>query len=126
MRKRNILYCIVLLISILGFCSGCIFSTKNNVEPENIIKSNPEADIIIYQGNAWMKAAEDSWIMDLKLTPDKQIGVINKSGVINDLQDWNATILPEGTLVYKCIERNDMFLVKIGEEYIPYYLLVGE
>lgn len=113
-----LLIIIVLSIYINGL------STKNNASPEMLYKKNSSIDFLVYQDTAFVNAADIDWIQELKLTPDEELGIIQRTNIQKNYRDYDATILVEGTKIYSVKDRKDILLVLIDKEYIPYYQYV--
>ena len=85
---------------------------------------NPSIDMFVYQGTVCANAEGIDWITDLALTPDQELGPIKRTGVTTNFQDFDATKLPEGAVVYTVHGRGDILLVRTGDLTLPYLEVV--
>ena len=102
--------------------SDPVVSSAEWARPENYYSANPSVDMFVYQATACENAEDISWMTEL--TPDQELGTIKRTGVTKDFQDFDATTLPIGAVVYTVHERGDILLVLIGDRDIPYLKVV--
>ena len=75
---------------------------------------------IIGCGNtAYVNAMDVDWVGELSIAKGEALGEIGRSGVTDDFQDWDATVLTEGTVIYSSGET-EVLLADTGEALIPY------
>lgn len=55
----------------------------------------------------------------MQLTAGEQEGEIRRTGVTEDFQDWDATVLDEGTVIYES-DASGVLLADEGDELVPY------
>ena len=96
-------------------------STENNASPEVLYKNDKAIDLLVYQNTAYVNASTIDWIHELKLPPEKQLGVIQRTNIKKNYKDFGATRLVVGTIIYTVNDRKDILLVLINNQYIPYY-----
>ena len=94
-------------------------STAENASPETLYASDNDIDMFIYEGTAYVNALDVDWVGELSLAKGEKLGTISRSDVTDDFQDWDATILPEGTAVYKSGE-SQVLLAETEDALIPY------
>lgn len=109
---------IVLFVFSAAGCSSSE-STAENASPETLYSSDHDIDMFIYEGTAYVNALGVDWVGELSLAKGEKLGTISRSGVTGDFQDWDATVLPKGTAVYKSGE-SEVLLAETDEALIPY------
>lgn len=119
--KFTILLILTFLIIIALLIKIANMSTKNNASPEVLYKNDKAIDFFVYQNTAYVNASTIDWIHELKLTPEKQLGVIQRTNIKRNYKDFDATKLVVGTIIYNVYDRKDILLVLIHDQYIPYY-----
>lgn len=121
--RRNKLFFLLVCITVFStlIAAGCesSASTAENASPETLYTSDNEIDMFIYEGAAYVNALDLDWVGELSLAKGKKLGMISRSGVTDDFQDWEATILSEGTAVYESGE-SEVLLAETEAALIPY------
>ena len=94
--------------------------TSDNDNPEYIYRQRPDIDMFVYNGTAYVNAADVDWVMELKLTPDVLLFEIEAKYVDGNFKNYDATKLEVGTEVYLVEERRDILVAKLGDTYYRY------
>ena len=55
----------------------------------------------VYEDTVYMNAQDLEWVRAMQLTAGEQAGEIKRTGVTEEFQDWDATVLDQGTLIYE-------------------------
>lgn len=113
---------------------------QNNNEPdasidEEVIVYSSASDYIneqftdyfIYGRVYYINVSKDpSWNRNEYIAADELMEITSVSDirVISQLSDGTSSILPVGTKIYKCENRNDILLVYIDGEFVPYLMMV--
>lgn len=113
-----IIVILVLLTTLLKLISNS--STQNNGSAETLYKNNSSIDLLVYQNTSFVKADEIEWITQLQLTPNNLLGSIQRNKIKKNFSNFDATKLEIGTKIYSTLERDDILLVLVNGEYIPY------
>lgn len=79
-------------------------------------------DVIQYNGTLYSNLARSHSDKIPVIDPERltPVGEVSRSGVMRDLQDFDATKLPEGTPLYRLEGHDNMLIAKPGEETIVY------
>lgn len=121
MRKIIVTFLWIVLILLLVSCQR---TTAFNASPENIYADNNKVDFIVYNDTAYVNSGDVNWIKDLNLKCENELGSIRRTKVTKNYKNYDATILKIGTKIYSVTGREDIILVLINNEYIPYYAYV--
>lgn len=108
---------IFFLLCITG-CRSTV-STAENASPEALYSADPDIDLFVYESTAYVNALDVDWVGELSLAKGAVLGEICRSGVTDDFREWDATVLPEGTVIYESGE-SQVLLAEIGDALIPY------
>ncbi|MCP3760959.1 hypothetical protein NLX67_00935 [Domibacillus sp. A3M-37] len=117
----------VLVLLTVFFLAGCSAQTKplvttttENPTAKEVLELDPSADIFQLEGVIY-KANVD-WVDQLSLTKGEKAGEIEQNVTVpEDFGDGSATHLPNGTVIFKAAEQQDVLIVDVdGEE--QYYL----
>ena len=103
--------------SIIG-CRDAV-STAENASPEALYSADPDIDLFVYESTAYVNALDVDWVGELSLAKGAVLGEICRPGVTDDFREWDATVLPEGTVIYESGE-SQVLLAEIGDALIPY------
>jgi hypothetical protein len=103
--------------SIIG-CRDAV-STAENASPEALYSADPDIDLFVYEDTAYVNALDVDWAGELPLDKGEALGKVTRSGITDDFQDWDATVLPEGTVIYTSVE-SQVLLAETEEAVIPY------
>lgn len=87
--------------------------------PENLYSTDNTIDMFVYQETAYVNAEDTDWVAEQEFVKGAMAGKIKNSGVTQEFQDWDATILPVDTEIYET-EDSQILLAFCGEELIPY------
>lgn len=101
--------------------AGCQ-STAGSPElptPENLYAQDSGIDLFVYEDTAYVNSADTDWVQEKTFEKGERIGEIKDSGVKEDFQDWDSTVLPEGTVIYES-DDNTILLAECDGELIPY------
>ena len=79
---------------------GNTASTAENASPEALYSADRDIDLFVYEDTAYVNAMDVDWVGELSLAKGEALGEIGRSGVTDDFQDWDATVLTEGTVIY--------------------------
>lgn len=109
----------VILIALFKHISNS--STLNNASAESLYENDNSIDLLVYQNTTFVKADEIDWILPLQLNPNTLLGSIQRNNINKNFSDFDATKLEIGTKIYSALERNDILLVLVNGEYIPYF-----
>ena len=115
---------VIIIVALIIFVLSNHFETaltKNNANPEVLYKQDNAIDFIVYRSSAYVNSSSIDWIQELRLIPDKELGIIQRTGITKKYKDFDATRLTKGTVIYTVKDRKDILLVLINNEYIPYY-----
>lgn len=122
-RTKKKIWCVftcLVVFSVLSI-SGCrnTVSTAENASPEALCSADSDIDLFVYEGTAYVNALDVDWVGELPLDKGEALGKVNRSGVTDDFQDWDATVLPEGTVIYTS-DESQVLLAETDEALIPY------
>lgn len=121
-RRRLNCFCILMCSAVFSiFIIGCgdTASTAENASPEALYSADRDIDLFVYEGTAYVNAMDVDWVGELSLAKGETVGEIGRSGVTDDFQDWDATVLAEGTVIYSS-EETEVLLADTGDALIPY------
>lgn len=94
-------------------------STSDPATPETLFQKDPAINLFVYDGTAYVNAADLNWVEGAELESGDLLGTIARTGVTKDFQNWDATVLAEDCEIYET-ERGDILLAAQGDAYIPY------
>ena len=106
----------------VGLLTGCQAAGQTSPElptPENLYSTDNTIDMFVYQETAYVNAEDTDWVAEQEFVKGAMVGKIKNSGVTQEFQDWDATILPVDTEIYET-EDPQILLAFCGEELIPY------
>ena len=101
--------------------AGCQ-STSGSPElptPENLYAQDSSIDLFVYEDTAYVNYADADWVQEKTFEKGEPVGEIKDSGVTEDFQDWDSTVLPEGTVIYES-DDDTILLAECDGELIPY------
>ena len=95
--------------------------------PEDYLAVNDTADIIIGEAGAfYAEATKVPWIdQRLDLTDTAHAASIQRSGVAEGFQAWDATKLPAGAEVLRHNQEPDVLVVEVEGQLVPYLRFKG-
>ena len=123
MRRREIrkMAAAVLLLMITGAGAGCaaVSLTVENDSPESVYAEDKNADFFVYEDTVYINAQDVEWVRNMQLTSGEQAGVIKRTDVNKGFEDWDATVLEPGTVIYES-DASEILLAEDGDELVPY------
>lgn len=117
MKKNKVLF---IFFTLLFLLSGCSTISSSNLSPETLLKDEPDADFFIMNSIIYVNAIDVEWVKEIPLKEGKFLGRINNTGVKSNFKDWDATKLDIGTEIYELATRNNIVIIKIDNNYMPY------
>ena len=87
--------------------------------PENLYEQDSSIDLLVYEDTAYVNSADTDWVQEKTFEKGEPVGEIKDSGVTEDFQDWDSTVLPEGTVIYES-DDDTILLAECDGELIPY------
>ncbi len=117
-EKAAVLFSALLITGMSAGCAGMRQPT-DDVSPEAVYAEDKNADFFVYEDTVYVNAQDIEWIQAMQLTAGKQEGEIKRTGVTEDFQDWDATVLDEGTVIYES-DASGVLLADEGDELVPY------
>lgn len=122
-RNKKKVWCVFTCLVVFSVLSitGCksAVSTAENDSPEELYSADPDIDLFVYEGTAYVNALDVDWVGEFPLDKGKALGKVTRSGITDDFQDWDATVLPEGTVIYTS-DESQVLLAETEEAVIPY------
>ena len=64
--------------------------------------------MFVYQETAYVNAEDTDWVAEQEFVKGAMAGKIKNSGVTQEFQDWDATILPVDTEIYETEDAQDL------------------
>ena len=123
MRRREIrkMAAAVLLLMITGAGAGCaaVSLTVENDSPESVYAEDKNADFFVYEDTVYINAQDVEWVRNMQLTAGEQAGEIKRTDVNKGFEDWDATVLEPGTVIYES-DASEILLAENGDELVPY------
>lgn len=117
-EKAAVLFSTLLITGMSAGCAGMRQPT-DDVSPEAVYAEDKNADFFVYEDTVYVNAQDIEWIQAMQLTAGEQEGEIKRTGVTEDFQDWDATVLDEGTVIYES-DASGVLLADEGDELVPY------
>ena len=117
-EKAAVLFLALLITGMSAGCAGMRQPT-DDVSPEAVYSEDKNADFFVYEDTVYVNAQDIEWIQAMQLTAGEQEGEIRRTGVTEDFQDWDATVLDEGTVIYES-DASGVLLADEGDELVPY------
>ena len=117
--KREVLLIFLMVAGILTGCQAADPTSPELPTPENLYSTDNTIDMFVYQETAYVNAEDTDWVAEQEFVKGAMVGKIKNSGVTQEFQDWDATILPVDTEIYET-EDPQILLAFCGEELIPY------
>lgn len=117
-EKAAVLFSALLIAGMSAGCAGMRQPT-DDVSPEAVYAEDKNADFFVYEDTVYVNAQDIEWIQAMQLTAGEQEGEIRRTGVTEDFQDWDATVLDEGTVIYES-DASGVLLADEGDELVPY------
>ena len=87
--------------------------------PEQLYSDDHSIDMFVYEDAAYVNVTDVDWVKNETFEKDKYIGKISNTGVTNDFNNWDATLLAIGTEIYES-DNNQILLASLGEKFVPY------
>lgn len=101
--------------------AGCQ-STAGSPElptPENLYAQDSSIDLFVYEDTAYVNYADADWVQEKTFEKGEPVGVIKDSGVTEEFQDGDSTVLSEGTVIYES-DDDTILLAECDGELVPY------
>ena len=117
-EKAAVLFSALLITGMSAGCAGMRQPT-DDVSPEAVYAEDKNADFFVYEDTVYVNAQDIEWIQAMQLTAGEQEGEIKRTGVTEAFQDWDATVLDEGTVIYES-DASGVLLADEGDELVPY------
>ena len=117
--KREVLLIFLMAVGLLTGCQTAGQTSPELSTPENLYSTDNTIDMFVYQETAYVNAEDIQWVAEQEFVQGAMAGKIKNSGVTQEFQDWDATILPVDTEIYET-EDAQILLAFCGEELIPY------
>ncbi|WP_067728724.1 hypothetical protein [Oceanobacillus damuensis] len=96
-----------------------------NATAAQILLENKDADIFPLNGIVYTNAEDIKWVNKEELTLGEEVGGIKKQTTDSEeFENYTATKLPVGTAIYKPVEREDIYIVKMDDKEIRYLGLI--
>ena len=103
----------------IGF-SGCGSVLSTELTPEQLyFDDHSIIDMFVYEDAAYVNVTDVDWVKNETFEKDKYIGKISNTGVKNDFNNWDATLLAIGTEIYDS-DNNQILLASLGEKIVPH------
>lgn len=103
----------------IGF-SGCGSVLSTELTPEQLyFDDHSIIDMFVYEDAAYVNVTDIDGVKNETFEKDKYIGKISNTGVTNDFNNWDATLLAIGTEIYES-DNNQILLASLGEKFVPY------
>ena len=99
--------------------SGCGLALSTESTPEQLYSDDHSIDMFVYEDAAYVNVTDVDWVKNETFEKDKYIGKISNTGVKNDFNNWDATLLAIGTEIYDS-DNNQILLASLGEKFVPY------
>lgn len=117
--KREVLLIFLMAVGLLTGCQAAGQTSPELPTPENLYSTDNTIDMFVYQEAAYVNAEDIQWVSEQEFVQGAMAGKIKNSGVTQEFQDWDATILPVDTEIYETEDAQILFAF-CGEELIPY------
>ena len=92
-----------------------------NPTAEEMLESNPQADLLQYQGIVYVNAKGIDWVQEEGLEIGERVGEIKRQSNELPYADLTATKLPEGTELFMPEKKGGDILIAVRDgEKIPY------
>ena len=117
--KREVLLIFLMIVVLLTGCQTAGQTSPELPTPENLYSTDNTIDMFVYQETAYVNAEDIQWVAEQEFVQGAMAGKIKNSGVTQEFQDWDATILPVDTEIYET-EDAQILLAFCGVELIPY------
>ena len=115
--KREVLLIFLMAVGLLTGCQTVGQTSPELPTPENLYSTDNTIDMFVYQETAYVNAEDTDWVAEQEFVKGAMAGKIKNSGVTQEFQDWDATILPVDTEIYET-EDSQILLAFCGEELI--------
>ena len=86
------------------------------------MSQNAEIDLVVIDKTAYARGDIIPDVKDSEL--GDQIGTVERTGVTDDFQDWDATALPVGTEIYSSPSSTTEVIVRTDDGYVQYLKMV--
>ena len=92
--KREVLLIFLMIVALLTGCQTAGQTSPELPTPENLYSTDNTIDMFVYQETAYVNAEDTDWVAEQEFVQGAMAGKIKNSGVTQEFQDWDATILP--------------------------------
>ena len=99
--------------------SRCGVKLTTESTPEQLYSNNHSIDMFVYEDVAYVNVTDVDWVKSETIERGKYIGKISNSGITNDFNNWDATVLPAGTEIYES-DNTEILLASLGKKFVPY------
>ncbi|NEW07432.1 hypothetical protein GK047_15615 [Paenibacillus sp. SYP-B3998] len=118
MRKLCLLFGILSITFIIASCNSRYIG---NPTAKDILTNNKDADIFMLNGIIYRNAEDIKWVNERELTLGEEVGEIKKqTKKSGEFENYTATKLPVGTLIYKPVEKGDIYIAIVDNKEILY------
>ena len=109
---------------LVGGCgtNPCAGDSAKSATPECLVSQNAEIDLVVIDKTAYARGDIIPDVKDSEL--GDQIGTVDRTGVTDDFQDWDATALPVGTEIYSSPSSTTEVIVRTDDGYVQYLKMV--
>ena len=127
--SKPLFYSLFLFVLVM-FLGGCGIADGGKVTAKDVLKQEPDADLIQFDGFVYSNMTEVEWFKEDKDDYNKQnlLGEIKKqTRKISSFTDFSATNLPVGTKVYSTSldeNRPGVLIVEYEDEELYYMELL--
>ena len=132
MKKIALIFAVLISMFLLIACDSITNTLKSGEEhtvtignptPEEILENDQHADIFLLDGVVYQNAEKIEWVQKLDLTIGDKLGEIQKnSNESAAFDNYTATKLPVGTVIYKSNENSGLIMIVMVENKIIRYL----
>lgn len=118
---------VFILLLMCFITTGCTISKHaekiGNPTAQEILKSNPNANIFMYRETIYNAGVP--WVDELELTKDiQETEITHRSDKGKSFKNGTANILEVGTKIFRVKERNDILIAETKSGDIRFYQLV--
>ncbi|MFZ3591857.1 hypothetical protein ACOI1C_22260 [Bacillus sp. DJP31] len=115
MKRNTQIFLLLITVFILISCTQ-----QGNPTPMDVLKSNPKADIFLFEGLVYRNASDLDWVTERDISKGKLVGEIQRVST-KKFKNGTATKLPVGAKIYLSIESSeDILIVEYKDKEILY------
>lgn len=112
----------IILLSMVIFTS-CQMTEESvssqSTMPNELYEKDNDIDMFVYEDVAYINSSDIDWIQEKTFRKGELAGKIKESDVTEDFQNWDSTVLAQGTEIYKS-DDSMILLAECENELIPY------